>query len=92
MFTTFCYNVDCTPLPELAHLYDQEQAKSYGSMTAYEILMTELSAINLAHNSSTDDDSNSPKNNEDSNSPKIDNIQIGQKWTQSLEVQKNGTL
>lgn len=24
MFTTFKYNTDCSPLPELAHLYDKE--------------------------------------------------------------------
>ena len=63
MFSTLRYNVDCTPMPELAHLYDQEHAKTYGHMTAFEILMQELNAINLAANSSTDDDSNSPKQN-----------------------------
>jgi hypothetical protein len=34
-------------LPELNHLYDQEQAKKYKKMTAYEKLMEELRATNM---------------------------------------------
>ena len=69
-------------MPELSHLYDKEQAESYGHMTAYEILMTELSAVNLAHNSSTDDNSHSPIH-----SP-IDKLKIEANWSENIEIQK----
>ena len=35
------------PLPELSHLYTEEQAANYPQMTAYEILMQELSATGM---------------------------------------------
>lgn len=35
------------PLPELSHLYTAEQAANYPQMTAYEILMQELSATGM---------------------------------------------
>jgi len=47
MFTHFRYNVNCSPLPELCHLYNQEDAKQYAGMTAFDILMTELDATNM---------------------------------------------
>ena len=47
LFSHFRYNVDCTPMPELKHLYSEEDAKAYGSMTAFDILMTELDATNM---------------------------------------------
>ena len=79
-------------MPELSHLYDKEQAESYGHMTAYEILMTELSAVNLAHNSSTDDNSHSPIHSpKESNSPvhsPIDILKIEANWSENIEIQK----
>lgn len=39
MFTHFRHNVNCGPLPELAHLSTQEERAKYADMTAYEILM-----------------------------------------------------
>jgi len=81
MFTTFRYDVDCTPMPELAHLYDKEHAESYGHMTACDILMTELSAINLAADSTTDDD--------ESKSPVEEkNHKIDSSWADDAEFQK----
>ena len=53
MFTTFRYDVDCTPMPELAHLYTAEEASKYGNMTTYDILMTELDATNMVKPKST---------------------------------------
>ena len=47
MFTTLRYNVDCSPLPSLSHLYTAEQASAYGNLSAYDILMTELDATNM---------------------------------------------
>ena len=49
MFSHFRYNVDLTPLKEMAGLYDEEEAKKkYKPMTAHEKLIEELVAINLA--------------------------------------------
>ena len=49
LFSHLRYNVDISPLPELAHLYDAEEARSkYPPMTAHEKLIEELRAINLA--------------------------------------------
>jgi len=40
MFTHFRHDTDCSPMDELSHLFDKEQAqKKYGKMTAIEILM-----------------------------------------------------
>jgi hypothetical protein len=49
-FSHLRYNVDISPLPELAGaFYDVEEAASkYKKMTAHESLMEELKAINLA--------------------------------------------
>jgi len=48
LFSHIRYNVDLTPLPELKHLYNEEEARvKYPSMTAHEKLMQELQAINL---------------------------------------------
>jgi len=47
MFTHFRYNVNCSPLPQLSHLYNQEEAKQYEGMTSFDILMTELDATNM---------------------------------------------
>jgi isopenicillin N synthase-like dioxygenase len=48
-FSHLRYNVDISPLKELSHLYNAEEAKlKYKPMTAHEKLMEELRAINLA--------------------------------------------
>ena len=47
--TTMSYNVDISPLPELAHLYDADEARvKYTPMTAHDKLLEELRAVNLA--------------------------------------------
>jgi len=51
MFSTLRYNVDCSPMPELAHLYSKEQAAHYGNLSTYDILMTELDATNMVAHS-----------------------------------------
>ena len=47
MFTHFRNDVDVSPMPELAHLYTPEEARKYPRMTAFEILMQELSATGM---------------------------------------------
>jgi hypothetical protein len=34
-------------MPELAHLYNKEEAAQYGNLSTYDILMTELDATNM---------------------------------------------
>jgi hypothetical protein len=41
------FDVDISPMAELSHLYDPEQAKTYRKMTAYEKLMEELTATSM---------------------------------------------
>ena len=41
------FDVDISPMKELSHLYDSEQAKKYRKMTAYEKLMEELTATSM---------------------------------------------
>ena len=49
LFSHLRYNVDISPMPELAHLYDVEEARAkYRPMTAHDKLCEELKAINLA--------------------------------------------
>jgi isopenicillin N synthase-like dioxygenase len=48
LFSHLRYNVDLTPLKEMSHLIDQEQAKKYGNCTAWDKLCEELQAIELA--------------------------------------------
>lgn len=50
LFSHLRYDVDLTPLPELAHLHNKEamEAGKYKTMTAHDKLMEELRAINLA--------------------------------------------
>lgn len=49
LFSHLRYDVDLSPLPELAHLYDVEEARTkYPPMTAHEKLCEELLCINLA--------------------------------------------
>jgi len=48
LFSHFRFNVDCSPMPELANLYDAEAAKEkYGKASAFDILMEELNATNM---------------------------------------------
>lgn len=48
LFSHMRYDVDLSPLPEMNHLYDEEEAKEkYPGMTAHEKLVEELKAINL---------------------------------------------
>lgn len=47
MFTHFRHDVDVSPLAELSHLYSPEEASKYPRMTAFEILMQELSATGM---------------------------------------------
>ena len=47
LFAGFRYDVECEPIPELSHLYTEEDAKKYPKRTAYDILMTELAATNM---------------------------------------------
>jgi len=50
-FSHLRYNVDLSPIPEMAHLYAKDAVKSYKKMTAHDKLMEELRAINLAPSS-----------------------------------------
>ena len=47
MFTQFRHNVCVGPLPELSHLYTQQDCARYPKMSAFEILMQELNATNM---------------------------------------------
>lgn len=49
LFSHIRYDVDLSPIPEMASFYDEAEAKAkYRKMTAHEKLMEELRAINLA--------------------------------------------
>jgi isopenicillin N synthase-like dioxygenase len=49
LFSHIRYDVDLSPMPEMAAFYDVAEAKAkYRKMTAHEKLMEELQAINLA--------------------------------------------
>ena len=53
LFSHFKFDVDCSPMPELAHLYDAEKAvQKYGKATAFDILMEELNATNMVQDDS----------------------------------------
>lgn len=47
MFTHFRNDVDVGPMAELDHLYTEEQKNGYTRMTAYELLMQELTATGM---------------------------------------------
>lgn len=53
MFTHFRYDVDCSPMPELSHLWAPEREanpdfeKTYPKLKSFDILMEELSATNM---------------------------------------------
>jgi len=53
-------------MPELAHLYNKEQAGQYGNLTTFDILMTELDATNMVVNSTGESSprEKSPKSND----------------------------
>lgn len=49
LFSALRYDVDLSPLPEMAHLYDAEAAaKKYTKMTCWDKMCEELRAIQLA--------------------------------------------
>ena len=49
LFSHLRHDVDLTPLPEMAHLYNAEEAaRKYRPMTAWDKLVEELKSINLA--------------------------------------------
>ena len=52
MFTHFRYNVDCSPMPELKDRHREKAETKYPKMSAFDILMTELSATNMVLESS----------------------------------------
>lgn len=52
MFTHFRYNVDCSPMPELKDKHREKADVKYPKMSAFDILMTELSATNMVLESS----------------------------------------
>jgi hypothetical protein len=47
MFTHFRNDVDVGPMEELEHLYSSEQKQNYTRMTAFQLLMQELSATGM---------------------------------------------
>jgi hypothetical protein len=47
MFTHFRNDCCVGPLPELSHLYTPEQAAQYENVTAFQILMQELTATGM---------------------------------------------
>jgi hypothetical protein len=51
LFSHLRYNVDLSPLPEMAHMYNENALTTYKKMTAQDKLMEELRAINLAPSS-----------------------------------------
>mmetsp|Transcript_317 Transcript_317/g.472 ORF Transcript_317/g.472 Transcript_317/m.472 type:complete len:171 (+) Transcript_317:723-1235(+) len=49
LFSHLRYDVDISPLPELAHLYNVDEVRAkYRPMTAHDKLIEELRAVNLA--------------------------------------------
>ena len=47
MFTHFRNDVDVGPMKELEHIYTPEQKAKYTRMTAYQLLMQELTATGM---------------------------------------------
>ena len=47
LFSHMRHDIDISPMPELNHLYDSEEAKKYRKMTAYDKLMEELRATSM---------------------------------------------
>ena len=52
LFSHFRNDVDCSPLPQLVELYKVNAEQKFPKMTAFDILMTELSATNMVLESS----------------------------------------
>jgi len=59
MFTHFRYDVDCSPMPQLEHLWKEEKEqdpslfnKNYPNVKSFDILMEELSATNMVSETS----------------------------------------
>lgn len=70
MFTHFRYNVDCSPMPQLEHLYHENKINNanfdtkYPKMTSFDILMMELNATNMVDEGSDFSMGNSPQKGE----------------------------
>lgn len=66
LFSHLRYDVDLTPLPELQAMHDQERvaAGKYPTMTAFDKLMEELTAINLAPKAETLDEAKTDTNSD----------------------------
>jgi hypothetical protein len=47
MFCHFADKVSIAPMSELSHLYTEDEAKQYPPITAYDLLMQELSATGM---------------------------------------------
>lgn len=47
MFTHFRFDTDVGPMSELSHLFNPVEAAKYTRMTAFELLMQELSATGM---------------------------------------------
>jgi hypothetical protein len=66
MFTHFRYDVDCSPMPELEHLWKTEKetnpefSKVYTKLKSFDILMEELSATNMVSENSAHSGNSSP--------------------------------
>ena len=65
MFSHFRNDVDCSPLPELVKLYKINAAEKFPKMTAFDILMTELSATNMVLESSEFSNVSNPEADKD---------------------------
>lgn len=60
MFTHFRYNTDCSPMPALKDKHREKADEKYPKMSAFDILMTELSATNMVLESSEFSDKAQP--------------------------------
>ena len=47
LFSHIRYDVDISPLPEMAHLHSADAVRKYPQMTSHEKLIEELKAVNL---------------------------------------------
>lgn len=65
LFSHFRNDVDCSPLPELVKLYKINAAEKFPKMTAFDILMTELSATNMVLESSEFSNVSNPEADKD---------------------------
>ena len=57
--------MDCSPLPELLELHKTNASQAFPKMTAFDILMTELSATNMVLESSEFSNISNPEADKD---------------------------